>query len=75
MGACDYKGQGGYELLSKSLADLGGRHHQREPHQQDPILLFLYTFLPKSAHIGGWHPPNGSARPPPPMGNPGSATV
>ena len=31
----------------------------------DPILLFLHTFSPKSAHVGG---------PRPPIGNPGSAT-
>ena len=37
----------------------GSRGHCRPPtnHQQDPILLFSYAFLPKSTHIGGWHPP------------------
>ena len=33
------------------------------PPQQDPILSFLHTFLPKSTHVGGWHPPKGSAPP------------
>ena len=33
--------------------------------QQDPILSFSHTFLPKSAHIEGRRPP---------MENPGSAT-
>ena len=33
----------------------------------DPILSFLHTFSPKSAHVGG-------PCPPPPLGNPGSAT-
>ena len=32
----------------------------------DPILLFLHTFSPKSAHIRGPCPPTG-ARPPPPQ--------
>ena len=32
--------------------------------QQDPILSFLYTFLPNSAHIGGWHPQRLGAPPP-----------
>ena len=43
------------------------------PPQQDPILSFLHTFLPKSAHIGGWHPPPMARHPP--TGNPGSAPV
>ena len=41
------------------------------PLPQDPILSFSHTFSPKSAHVGGPRPPNGSTTP---MGNPGSAT-
>ena len=37
----------------------------------DPILSFLHTFSPKSAHIRGPCPPNGCM---PPTGNPGYAT-
>ena len=33
------------------------------PPQQHPILSFLHMFLPKSTHIGGWHPPNNSVPP------------
>ena len=40
----------------------------------DPILSFLHTCSPKSACVGGPHPPLKGARPPPPKGNPGSAT-
>ena len=42
------------------------------PPQQDPFLLFLHTFLPKSVRVRGRRPPMG--RRPPPTGNPGSAT-
>ena len=42
------------------------------PPQQDPILAFLHTFLPKSAHIRGWHPPMARH---PTTGNPGSAPL
>ena len=38
----------------------------------DPILSFLHTFSPKSAHVGGPPPPNGCTLPP--TGNPGSTT-
>ena len=31
--------------------------------QQDPILLFLHTFLPKSACVRGQRPPNSSVPP------------
>ena len=48
--------------------DLGGHAGHTPPY----ILSFSHTFLPKSAHIGGPYPPNGSM---PPMGNPGSTTV
>ena len=40
----------------------------------DPILLFLHTFSPKSAHVGGPRPLLTGPRPPP-TGNPGSATA
>ena len=39
--------------------------------QQDPILSFSHTFLPKSTHIGGWYPPMAWC---PPTGNPESTT-
>ena len=32
----------------------------------DPILSFLHTFTPKSAHVRGPCPPNGCMPPPPP---------
>ena len=38
--------------------------------QQDPILSFLHTSSPKSAHVGQWHPQHGWRSP---TGNPGSA--
>ena len=57
----------------KPLADLGGVLGARHP-LWDPILLFLHTFSPKSTQVGGPHPPNGCT-PPPPTGNPGSATA
>ena len=41
----------------------GHHRHMPPPHQQVPILSFSHTFLPKSAHIGGRHPP--TARHPP----------
>ena len=42
----------------------GGRRRHAPP-QQDPILSFSHTFLPKSTHVEGWRPPpNGSAPPP-----------
>ena len=40
----------------------GGAAGARPP-QQDQILSFSHTFLPKSVQIGGWHPPNGLAPP------------
>ena len=42
------------------------------PPQQDQLLLFSHTFLPKSVRVRGWHPPMGRC---PPTGNPGSATA
>ena len=45
------------------LADPGGGAAGTRPPQQDPFL----SFSPKSVCVGGW-------RPPPPTGNPGSAT-
>ena len=47
--------------MSYALADPVGAP------QRDSILSYLHTFLPKSARVGG-------RRPPPPNGNPGSAT-
>ena len=44
--------------VCSTLADLGGADGAP---QQDPILSFLHTFLPKSAHVGGWRPPNGKS--------------
>ena len=41
----------------------------------DPILLFLHTFLAKSARVGGPRPPPPQRVHAPPTGNPGSATV
>ena len=40
----------------------GGMPGTRHP-LWDPILLFLHTFSPKSAHVGGPHPPNGCMPP------------
>ena len=54
-----------------TLVDLGGVPGACPP--WDPILSFSHTFSPKSAHVGGPHPPLMGAHPP--MGNPGSATV
>ena len=34
------------------------------PPQQDPFLLFSHTFLLKSVHIRGWHPPQWVGAPP-----------
>ena len=56
-----------------SLADLGGGGARHTPPLWDPILSFLHTFSPKSAHVGGPRPLNGCT--PPPTGNPGSAAV
>ena len=49
-----------------TLADPGGAAGAPPP-QRDPILSFLHMFSLKSACVGSW-------RPPPPTGNPGSAT-
>ena len=48
-------------ILTFALADLGGVLGARP--LRDPILSFLHTVLPKSAHIGGPRPPNGSTPP------------
>ena len=40
-----------------------GRCAGRTPPLWDPILSFSHTFLSKSAHVGGPHPPNGSTPP------------
>ena len=48
-------------FLNKPLADLGGVPGARP--LWDPILSFLHTFSPKSAHIGGPCPPNGCMPP------------
>ena len=56
-----------------ALVDLGGRAGHLPP-PMGPILSFLHTFSPKSACIGGPHPPNGCTPPPlreildPPLG-------
>ena len=52
--------------ITSALVDPGGATGAPPP-QQDQILSFSHTFLPKSAHVGG-------RRPLPPAGNPGSAT-
>ena len=46
---------------------------QHMPPLWDPILSFLHTFSPKSAHVGGPCPPTNGCTPP--TGNPGSTTV
>ena len=56
--------------LGIPLADPGGR--SPPPAQQDPFLLFLHTFLPKSVCVGGRCPDQRVGVPP--TGNPGSAT-
>ena len=50
----------------------GGACRAHDSPLWDQILSFLHIFLPKSTHVGGPCPPNGST--PPPTGNPGSAT-
>ena len=73
--ANDYRYVGGpffYKIVVQGIGGSRGAPPAHPP-QQDPILSFLHTFLPKSAHIGGRRPPKGSA--PPPTGNPGSATA
>ena len=64
------------ELPASRLLIIGRSrgHCQHPPPQQDQFLSFSHMFLPKSVCIGGWHPPMGQ-HPPPPMGNPGSATA
>ena len=56
---------------NKSIGGSGGVCQAHAP-PWSQILSFLHKFLPKSAHVGGPNPPNGST--PPPTGNPGSAT-
>ena len=46
-----------------SLADLGGGVPGARHPLQDPILSLSHKFSPKSAHVGGPHPPNGSTPP------------
>ena len=48
-------------------------HSAKYVEKWDPIPSFLHRFLPKSAHVRGC-PPTGRC-PPPPTGNPGSATA
>ena len=53
--------------IMKQIADDIGRSrgcHWHVPPQQDPFLLLLHTFLPKSVHIGGWCPPQWVGTPP-----------
>ena len=57
-----------------TLADLGGRAGCTPP-LWDPILLFLQTFLLKSACVGDPRPPPTLQVHAPPTGNPGSATA
>ena len=59
-------------FMHYTLVDLGG-HAGHMPPLWDQILLFSHTFLPKSTHAGGPHPP--PMGPHSPMGNPGSTTV
>ena len=47
--------------------DLGGAAGVRLPPPTGSYSFVLHTFLPKSAHVGGWRPP--------PTGDHGSATV
>ena len=47
-------------LIGRSRGGMPGAR----PPLWDPILSFLQTFSPKSAHIGGPCPPNGSTYPP-----------
>ena len=46
-------------LVQFALADLGGVPGT----SRDQILSFSHTFSPKSTHVRGWHPPNGSKAP------------
>ena len=48
--------QVGSTLGTSCIGGSGGVPLVHAP-QQDPFLSFLHTFLPKSVHIGGWHPP------------------
>ena len=58
--------------IHSMIAEYYGDDHWRiKGPPNDPILSFSHTFPPKSAHVVGWRPHNGSA---PPVGNPGSAT-
>ena len=42
-----------------ALVDPGGCRWHAPPPQQDPFLLFLHTFLPKSVRVRGQRPPMG----------------
>ena len=54
-------------MLSQSHWQIQGALLARPPPpQQDPFLLFLHTFSPKSVHVGGWRPPPPTGRRPPP---------
>ena len=48
--------------IPQSLADLGGCAGCTSP-LWDQILSFSHTFFPKSTHVGGPRPPNGSIPP------------
>ena len=53
---------------AQSIGGSRGCRWRTPPPQQDPILSFLHMFSLKNTHVGG-------RRPPPPTGNPGSATA
>ena len=61
------------EFTATLLVSIGGSGGGCRAHAtlRDQILSFSHTFLPKSTHVGGPRPPNGST--PSPTGNPGSA--
>ena len=62
-----------YKCMTPIGGSGGGGRARHMPPLQDQILSFLHTFLPKSTHVGGPHPPQW-VHAPPPTGNPGPAT-
>ena len=66
-----------YNIMNENIEEvIGGSRGRRQhaPPQQDQFLSFSHMFSPKSVRVGGWRPPTGWRPPPPPTGNPGSAT-
>ena len=66
MGKIQFSGVMDLNVRPDTLADLGGGGGMpgaRHP-LWDPILSFLHTFSPKSAHIGGPCPPPNGCTPP-----------